>query len=322
LAAKVLLLSPWDPALVGGWLGSRDARVVDAPPPPVPDVLTELVRDADVVIGDNRHRHRLDRPVLEAMTRCRLIQMPAVGFDVVDHRCAAELGIPVANAAGYNRDAVADWVVMAILNLIRHGAYGDRHMRRGQWPFPEMRGHELGALTVGIVGLGNIGTSVAARVSGFGSRVIFCDVVPRGFLGAEQVSFEEVLERSDVVTVHTPLDRETRHLMDRDTIARMKRGAILINASRGPVVEEAALVEALRSGHLAAAGLDVYEVEPLAEDSPLRSLENVFITPHSAGATFEAERRVHEVVRTNVLRVLDGEEPFNVVNASVRSRSE
>lgn len=315
MGARVLLLSPWEAATVAGWLDAG-VEVVTAPEPPAPEALRELAAQADVVIGDQRHRHRLDRPVLEAMTRCRLIQMPAVGFDVVDHRAAAELGIPVANCAGYNRDAVADWVVMAILNLLRGGAAQDRGMRVGGWPF-RFAGRELGSLTVGIVGLGNVGSGVAARVGGFGARVLFCDVVPKGFLGARQVGFAELLGESDVVTVHVPLDRDTRHLVDAGALARMKPDAILINASRGPVVDEAALLDALRAGRIAGAGLDVYEEEPLPAGSALRGLDNVFLTPHSAGATSEAQARVFEVVRANVRRALAGEPLFNVVNASV-----
>lgn len=316
MAPRVLLLSPWDRQMVQGWFEDR-AEVVEAPPPPAPEAVAELAATADVVIGDQRHKHRLGRDILERMTRCRLIQMPAVGFDVVDHRAAAELGIPVANCAGYNRDAVADWVVMAILNTLRFGAFGDRKMREGEWPFPQMRGRELGALTVGIVGLGNVGTAVASRVTAFGSRVIFCDVVPRGFLGARQVSFREVLAESDVVTVHTPLDHDTRGLIDAEALALMKPSAILVNAARGPVVDEAALVEALRAGRIAAAALDVFEQEPLDPGSPLLEMDNVFLSPHTGGATQQAQARALEVVRNNVERALAGDELVNVVNASV-----
>jgi phosphoglycerate dehydrogenase-like enzyme len=312
----VLLLSPWDPDLVRGWVGGV-AEVVTAPQPPAPEVLRELVPTAEVVIGDQRHLHRLDRSLLETMRSCRLIQMPSVGFDVVDHRAAAELGIAVANAAGYNRDAVADWVVMAILNLLRDGAAYDRSLRAGDWARFGL-GRELGSLTVGIVGLGNVGSAVAARVSGFGARVLFCDVIAKGFLGARQASFTDLCRESDVVTVHVPLDHDTRHLVDAEALALMKPGAILVNASRGPVVDESALVAALRERRIAAAALDVYEVEPLPRDSPLRALDNVFITPHVGGATSEAQDRVFEIVKTNVLRALAGEALFNVVNAGVR----
>ncbi len=300
--------------------GRHEVEVAIAPVPPAPDELRRVVAGADLVIGDNRHKHRLDRGVLELMDRCRLIQQPAVGFDVIDYRAAAELGIPVANAAGYNRDAVADWVIMALLNLLRLGALGDREMRNGEWPYPRMMGRELGAMTVGIVGLGNVGNAVAARLRGFGSRLLFSDIVPRSLSGAEPMPLGELLQKADAVCVHVPLDTETRHLIGADALARMRPGTILVNASRGPVVDEQALIQALDSGHLGGAALDVFEEEPLAAESPLRSFDNVFLSPHVGGATREAAARVLEVCGANLNRVLDGDDPFNVVNGVSRRR--
>jgi phosphoglycerate dehydrogenase-like enzyme len=313
--ARVVCLSPYAKEQVEDLFAGRHAvDVVTVPAPPAPEAVLRECSLAELVIGDKRHAHRLPREVLQQMTRCLLIQMPAVGYDVIDDRAAAEFGIAVANAAGYNRDGVADWTVMAILNLIRRGSWGDRRMREGGWPKPEMMGHELGALTVGIVGLGNVGSALATRLLAFGSRVLYADVVERSFAGAERVSFEDLLERSNVVCVHVPLNEETHHLIDGNALRRMQKGAYLVNASRGPVVDELALVTALESRHLAGAGLDVFEQEPTPPDNPLRRMENVFISPHVGGATSEAEARVLEVVRDNLTRVLDGDEPFNVVN--------
>src|SRR5262245_48827345 len=318
---RIASLSPYPEEVVRGlFQGCHEVDVVMVPSPPAPDAVRAAVADADLVLGYQRHKHRLDRATLGAMSRCRLIQQPAVGFDAIDHRAAAELDIPVANAAGYNRDSVADWVLMAILNLVRQGAYADRHMRTGDWPYPRLRGRELGALTVGIVGLGNVGNAVATRLRAFGSRILFTDVVPRSAPGATQVPLEELLADSDVVTVHVPLDHDTRGLLGEVELGRMRPGALLINASRGPVVDEAALVRALQSGHLGGAGLDVFEVEPLAADSPLRSLDNVFLTPHTGGLTDEAEARVLAVCAANLRRVLAGLEPFNVVNGVTRNQ--
>ena len=299
----------------------HDVEVVLVPPAPAPDAVREAVAEADLVLADKRHRHRLDRDTLEAMRRCQLIQQPAVGFDAIDHRAAAALGIPVANAAGYNRDSVADWTVLAILALIRDAGAADRRMREGEWPLPRIRrGRELGALTVGVVGLGNIGNAVAGRLRAFGARLLFTDVVPRSAPGADTVSLDQLLAASDVVTVHVPLDGDTRHLIDDAQLRRMKPGAILINASRGPVVNEAALVRALDSGHLGGAGLDVFEVEPLPADSPLRAFENVLLSPHAAAWTDEAEARLLDVCGANLRRALRGQEPFNVVNGVTRRR--
>jgi D-3-phosphoglycerate dehydrogenase len=209
---------------------------------------------------------------------------------------------------------VADWTVMAILNLIRKGAWGDQRMQAGEWPKQNMRGHELSALTFGIVGLGNVGAALATRLLAFGSRVIYADTVERTVHGVERVPLEKLLEEANVVCIHMPLNQETHHFIDARLLARMKKGAYLINASRGPVVDERALIAALESGHLGGAGLDVFELEPTPTDNPLRRMENVFVSPHIAGSTFEAEARVLEVVRDNLTRVLDGEEPEFVVN--------
>lgn len=300
--------------------GENEVEVVMVPDPPAQTAVAAACAEADLVIADRRHRHRIDRAVLEGMRRCRLIQAAAVGFDTVDHRCAAELGIPVANAAGYNKDSVADWTVMAMIALLRRSFWGDRQLRAGRWTLTdllrgdEMMGHELGAMTVGIVGFGNVGSAVARRLTGFGSRILFTDVVPRAFDGAQQVDLATLLGQSDIVCIHSPLDVDTRALIDAGALAQMKRGSYLINAARGPIVDEAALVDSLRSGHLAGAGLDVFEAEPLAPDSPLRGLDNVILAPHRGGATLEAEARLIEVVGSNLRRVVEGLPPLHVVN--------
>ena len=203
---------------------------------------------------------------------------------------------------------------MAILNLIRRGSWGDRRLREGGWPKPEMLGRELGALTVGIMGLGNVGSALATRLLAFGSRVLYADIVERSFAGMERVPIEQLLALANIVCIHVPLNQETHHLIDAAALRRMQKGAYLINASRGPVVDERALIAALESGHLGGAGLDVFEQEPTPVENPLRRMDNVFFSPHVGGATVEAEARVLEVVRDNLTRVLDGEEPSNVVN--------
>ena len=315
MPARIVCLSPYSKGQVEALFAGRHAvDAVTVPDPPAPEAVLRECSMADLVIADKRHKHRLPREVLEQMRRCLLIQMPAVGFDVIDHRAAAEFDIAVANSAGYNRDGVADWTVMAILNLVRRGSWGDRRMREGGWPKPEMLGHELAGLTVGIVGLGNVGSALATRLLAFGSRVVYADIVERSFSGVRRVPFVDLLELADVVCVHVPLDKTTHPLIDAAALKRMRKGAFLVNASRGPVVDEKALIAALESGHLGGAGLDVFEQEPTPADNTLRRMENVFFSPHMAGFTVEAEARALEIVRDNLTRVLDGEEPFNVVN--------
>jgi phosphoglycerate dehydrogenase-like enzyme len=316
MTALVACLSPYSEETVRAMFkGRHPVEILIAPDPPAQEAVLNATHAAHLVIADKRHLHRIDRRVLENMRSCLLIQQAAVGFDSVDHRAAAEYGIPVANAAGYNREAVADWTILAILDLLRHASWGDRQMHAGWWGRTEMMGRQLGSLTVGIVGLGNVGGTVARRLTGFGSRVVFTDPDPaRDFAGATRVELDELLRTADVVCLHAPLDVDTRGLIGAQQLAAMKPGAILINAARGPIVDEDALVAALRSGVLAGAGLDVYATEPLAADSPLRGFDNVFLSPHCGAATEEAEAHLLEVVGDNLLRVLDGEPPVNVVN--------
>ena len=318
---RVACLSPYDEGTVQAMFkGRHEVEVTLVPPPPDQHAVAMACAAADLVIADRRHKHRIDRDVLARMTRCRLIQQAAVGFDSIDHRAAAELGIPVANAAGYNRESVADWTVMAMIALIRHSFALDRQIRAGSWSAddlmrgPETLGHELGAMTVGIIGMGNVGSAVVRRLAAFGSTILFADTLRRDIDGARQVDLDTLLAQSDIVCVHTPLDVDTRALIGRRELARMKKGAYVINAARGPIVDEGALVAALKAGHLGGAGLDVFEVEPLPKESPLRELENVILAPHRGGATVEADMRLIEMVGENLVRVLDGHSPRNVVN--------
>lgn len=321
MLALVACLSPYDEGTVRAMFkGRHQIEVLLVPDPPAQAAVLAACAGAHLVIADRRHKHVVDRAVLEHMRQCKLIQQAAVGFDTIDHRAAAELGIPVANAAGYNKEAVADWTVMAMLALVRNSFWGDRQLRAGRWgPDDRMRnemiGRDLGAMTVGIIGLGNVGSAVARRLGAFGSRIVFTDVDQKELAGAEQVDLETLLRRSDVISVHTPLDVDTKALIDAQALARMKPGSFLVNAARGPIVDEQALVEALETRHLAGAALDVFEIEPLPPDSPLRALENVVLAPHVGGATIEADARLDEMVGENLLRVLDGLPPFNVVNA-------
>jgi phosphoglycerate dehydrogenase-like enzyme len=322
MAVRVACLSPYDETEIRAMFqGEHDVEVVLVPPPPAQAAVLAACKEAHLVIGDRRHRHRIDRDVLAGMANCMLIQQAAVGFDSIDHRAAADHGIPVANAAGYNRDAVADWTVMAMIALLRRSFWLDRQLRAGRWSDADpmrdagsMGGRELGAMTVGIVGMGNVGSAVANRVAAFGSRILFADALSRTHPNATQVSLEGLLEESDLVSIHAPLDVDTRRLIGRDSISKMKRGSYLVNASRGPIVDESALVEALRAGQLAGAALDVFEIEPLPTDSPLRALDNVILAPHRGGATAEADERLIAVVGDNLRRALDGRPLLNVVN--------
>lgn len=280
------------------------------------ECVADLVADADVVIGDAARRYWLDAPAVSAMRRCRLIEQPSVGYNTVDVDAATAQGIPVANTPGYNADTVADWVLMAILLVLRDGLAADAVMRRGGWrPWSDCR--ELGALTVGVVGMGNIGSAVARRVHGFGSTLLYTSRRARDVVPAQRVELTELLQRSDIVTLHVPQTTETTGMIGADELAMMREGSILVNASRGPVVDEAALIDALRRGRPAHAALDVFHTEPLPAGSPLRAMDNVYLSPHIAANSAQARDRVHRMVAANLQAVLDGRAPEHVVNPEV-----
>ena len=315
VAVRVTCLSPFSAETVKALFPARFAiEVTIVAADASAEAVREAVREADLVVGDKTHRHRLDRATLQLMTRCRLIHQPAVGFDTIDHIAAAEFGIPVANSAGFNSEAVADWTVMAILVLIRRATLADRKMRSGGWPLTSFKGRELSALTVGIVGFGNAGRRVAERLHPFGPMLLHSDVAERPSYASKQVSVEQLLRASNVITLHTVLDSTTQGLINAKSLALMPRGSYLVNASRGPIIVESDVVESLRSGHLAGAALDVFAHEPLADDSPLREMDNVLLSPHVAGFTSDSEARLLEITSANMVRVLDGQPPFNVVN--------
>lgn len=315
MTERIVCLSPFDPEAIRQSIGNPPGvEVVTAPRGAGPEALRELLAGADLVIGDRLHQHRIGRPELAVMKRCRLVHQPAVGFDTIDHVAAAELGIPVTNSAGYNSEAVADWTVMAMLVLLRQAARVDREVRAGRWPLEQSVGRELGALTIGVIGLGHAGAPVAQRVMAFGAGVVFSEVVDRELPGATRLTREELLHASDIVTLHVPLNANTRGMIGKSAFETMRPGSYLVNASRGPVVNQAALVDALRAGQLTGAALDVFEEEPLPPGSPLRQLDNVLLSPHVAGLTHEAEERLLEVTGSNLRRVLEGRAPVNVVN--------
>lgn len=315
----VACLSPYSAERVKALSGTTEIEVRLVPDPPAAEAVRAAVAGADVIIGDVRAKHRLDREALVEAASCRLIQQPAVGFDSIDVDAAAELGIPVANAGGYNAETVADWVLMATLNLLRNGSRRDQAMHAGRYDRTFERSRELSAMTVGIIGMGNIGKAVARRLNGFGATVVSYDpIATEQVAGVQQVSLETLLQQADVVTIHAPLTDATRHLINATTLQQMRPEALIINASRGPLVDERALVDALRSGSIGGAALDVYEVEPLAANSPLRGLDNVFLTPHIAGDSRESRDRLQALVSDNLQRVLLHDlPPHHVVNAGL-----
>jgi formate dehydrogenase len=276
------------------------------------------IGDADVLVSTAFHPLTAD--LLQRAERLRLIQVAGAGVDHVDLEAARARGVTVAAVAGANAGSVAEHVVLAALALLRGLVPSDRALHAGEWPLAEwMAGaHDLAGRTVGIVGMGRIGREVAARLLPFGVGLLYHDVrrLPpeeEAALGLSYADLEALLAASDLVTLHLPLTPQTRGLLDAGRIARMKRGALLVNTARAELVDEAALAEALRDGRLAGAAVDVFHPEPPPADHPLRGLPNVLLTPHGAGVTVEAQERIAQAAVQNILRWLDGRPLADVV---------
>jgi phosphoglycerate dehydrogenase-like enzyme len=278
---------------------------------------------ADYVIGDWTHQHMLDAAALDRAQRCLAIFQPTAGVQSIDIEHAARLEVPVANAPGANARAVAEWTVMAILTLLKDAWRHHAGVLVGEWNMVQAARtgfYELGGRTVGIVGFGTIGRGVAARLTGFElRRLVYADAVaaPREVeqrLGAERVELDELLSVSEAVTLHVPLLDSTRGLIDARRLALLPRGTVLVNAARGAVVDEPALRDALASGQLKGAALDVFEHEPLPRDDPLRKLDNVLFSPHLAGSTNEAREGMITMTLRNLDATMRGGEPSYVVN--------
>jgi glyoxylate reductase len=258
----------------------------------------------------------LTRRVLESNPNLRVIGNVAVGYNNVDLDAARDCGVIVTNTPGVLTEATADMTVALILAVTRRLVEGDRFLREGRfhgWHPLMLLGSELRALTVGIVGRGRIGAAVSRRLEAFGCRVIYCrQGEPDDTDTGGRVAFDELVEISDVITIHTPLTTKTHHLFDARTIARMKRGSYLVNTARGPIVDEVALADALESGHLAGAALDVYEFEPQVERR-LLPMPNVVLLPHLGSATLETRTEMARLAAMNVALVLRGQEPLHRV---------
>jgi phosphoglycerate dehydrogenase-like enzyme len=256
-----------------------------------------------------------------AAPKLKLIQLISAGYDRLDVEAARQAGVPVANNGGANSVAVAEHTMMLMLAACKRLVWQHINVAAGKWrvgDIGEQRVYELEGKTLGIVGLGTIGKKVARRAPAFGMRVQYYDIVrlsedQEDALGVRFALFTELLRTSDVVTLHVPLNDVTRKMMSTRELAMMKRGAVLINTCRGPVVDEDALHQALTTGTIGAAGLDVMVAEPPAQNHPLFSLPNVTLTPHSAGPTWDNWTKAYRNGFDNIQRMEAGRAPFWVV---------
>ena len=295
---------PW----FGGW-ADEEALVVVSPEEDVAKFASDL-RDAEILLHILRP---VTEEVLRGAPRLRLVQKIGVGVDTIDLEATQRRGVAVANMPGTNTQAVAEAALMLMLAALRNLPGLDRECRVGNGWTPEQEAQErrntLGELcgrTVGLVGAGAVASRLVGPLEGLGARVIYADRRERPNLGIERHDLDDLLEASDVVSLHLPLTPETEGLIDQRALARMKPAAVLINTARGGLVEETALVEALTSGRLLAAGLDVLAEEPPPPDHPLLSLDNVVLTPHVAWLTQETLSRSFDVALENIRRLRDG----------------
>ncbi|QTA37807.1 hydroxyacid dehydrogenase [Thermosipho ferrireducens] len=263
----------------------------------IPDIDVLVVRSATKVTAD----------VINAGTKLKIIARAGTGLDNVDVEAAKSKGIKVLNTPGANGISVAELVIGFMIACSRHIARGTADLKNNKWTKKELKGHELYKRTVGIIGFGNIGKEVAKRLLAFEMNVLAYDpFIKETDLDVKLVDLDTIYREADIITVHVPLTSETKHLINKEAIDKMKDGVIIINAARGGVLDEEALYEALVSGKVYAAGLDVFEVEPPEDElrRKLLSLPNVVATPHIGASTKEAQLRVGQIIVDKILQEL------------------
>jgi glyoxylate reductase len=259
----------------------------------------------------------------EAGPQLKVISNHAVGFDNIDVSAATARRIPVGNTPGVLTDATADFAFALMMTVARRITEAERYVHARKWKTwgpMLLLGMELKGATLGLIGFGRIGKAVAKRATGFDMRVIYYDPnekKPDRDLKATRVDFETLLEESDFISLHTPLTPDTRHMIDAEALSKMKPGAVLVNTSRGPVVDPDALYEALKEKRIFGAGLDVTEPEPIPMDSPLLTLDNLIIVPHIASASTTSRNMMSWMAAQNLIAGLKGERLPNCVNPQV-----
>ncbi len=282
----------------------------------------KLLAEADILLGDYTFGRPVTAETIREASRLKLVQQPSVGYQHIDLEACRARGIPVANAAGANDRSVAEHTILMALMLLKKALYFHGKTVRGEWAQHEafeLGVFELSGRSWGIVGMGRIGRELARRLKPFETEILYTDLhrlseEEEASLGVRFAPIEKLMRRADIVSLHLPLTPETRGMIDARVLGMMKPGSYLINVARGELVDETALAQALNAGSLAGAGIDVFTGEPVDSSNSLLQARNVVLTPHLAGTTNEARSRVIEICVKNIVRVLKGEKPFNVVN--------
>ena len=300
-----------------------DIKVNPAYGTPPRETLLREVADVDGLFCNITEK--VDGELLDAGKKLKVVASMSVGFDHIDLDAATRRGIMATHTPGVLTEAVADETMGLILAVGRRLVEGDRYVREGQWQLKwspmQMVGRDIYSKTLGIYGLGRIGIAVAKRARGFGMRMIYYDAIrneeAERSLGIEFKSKEQVVRESDYLSVHVPLLPETRNSIGAKELSAMKKTAFLVNTARGGVVDEKALIEALKDGKIAGAALDVFEKEPVAVDNPLLKMKNVVVEPHLASGSIESRTAMAVLAARNLVAGLKGEVPPNLVNRQV-----
>lgn len=282
------------------------------------DKVLERIKDADVVFTN---KTSVSKDTIAACPKIKYIGVLATGYNIVDVKAAREQGIPVSNIPVYGTTAVAQMVFALLLEICHHAAAHSDAVHKGDWAnnldwcfwnYPLI---ELAGKTMGVIGFGRIGQNTARIAAAFGMKVLAYDEYPSdaGRKYGEYVSLDQLLAESDVIALHCPLFPSTQGIINKNSIAKMKDGVILINNSRGPLIVEQDLTDALNSGKVFAAGIDVVSTEPIREDNPLLKAKNCFITPHISWAPIESRNRLMDIAVENLKSFIDGK-PINIVN--------
>ena len=303
-------------------LAATDATVWQDELPPPRATLLKMAHDCEGLV--TLLTDKVDDELFDAALHLKVVANYAVGFDNIDVPAATRRGIPVTNTPGVLTNTTADLAFTLLVSSARRIAEGRDYARQGRWKTwgpMLLQGQDIFGATLGIAGIGRIGYAVAQRGKGFNMKILYYDAVrnekAEQELGAQFVSKEELLRQSDFVSLHVPLTPETRHFIDAQALAMMKPTAVLVNTSRGPVVDSMALYEALKAKRIFAAGLDVTDPEPLPADHPLYTLDSALIVPHIASASFETRSRMAEMVADNLIAGLEGKLPPNCLNPEV-----
>ena len=307
---RVLVTAPYMQPVIDRFRPVFEKHHIEVILPPVRERLEEedllkWMHNIDGVIsGDDRFTEQ----VLTSARKLKVISKWGTGIDSIDQDACKKLGIAVRNTPNAFSEAVADTVIGYMLCFARNLPWMDRAMKAGSWE--KIAGRSLGECVLGVIGVGNVGKTLVRRAIGHGMKVLGNDLVemPGDFLsstGIEMISKEALLRQADFVSINCDLNPTSYHLMDSERFSQMKSSAVIINSARGPIIEEKALVDALREGKIAGAALDVFELEPLPEESPLRTMNNVLLAPHNANSSPKAWERVHESTIRHLIEELE-----------------